>query len=945
MGRSLPVWELAKGAVLGPLEHVDTGLSSQEAAGRLREFGPNEFPPPPRQRLILRFFNQLTHFMALLLWVAGALAFIAGTPLIGIAIWSVVLINAVFSFAQEYRAERALAALTKLLPLQAKAYRDGALSIIPARELVVGDVIELEAGDKVPADARLITSEGLLVEMSAITGESVPVVREPSTRILPSGEQNAPIPLRHRVSDDPAIVLAGTTILSGTARALTFATGPHTEFGHLAQLATAAEKAPNRLQVETAHIVHVITVLACTMGAAVFLIAYGVMGLHAIDSLLLGIGILVANVPEGLLPTVSVALALGVQRMARSNALVRKLSAIEGLSAVSVLCTDKTGTLTLNSMSVRQVWTPDDGAAEQWDSAEPSAASQLRPPAARAVLAAAALCAHHHGAIVPGTYSEIGDPTETAIINAAAAGGDTLTEFLRSVSITQEFSFDSRRRLMSVIVNLGGDTQIQSPLHLLLATSTLLITKGAPDALIARSSHMLEHGISTELNAEKRRNLRTIYDTIAKQGFRVLAVAVRAITQSDQTAHRDTLERELTLIGYIALFDPIRPEVPNAIARCRKAGIAVCMITGDYGATAHAIGDMIGMHGIEGTPITGDDVAAMSDGQLRNVLHARPGGIFARMNPDQKLRLVRTLRDLGHVIAVTGDGVNDAPALKAAHVGFAMGKRGTDVAREVADVVLLDDNFATIVSAIEQGRSTFDNIRKFLSYILASNIPELVPFLCMAALGIPPALTIIQILLVDLGTDLAPAIALAREDPADDVMERPPISANERLLNWPLVGRAYGLLGVAESIAAMGAFFLVWFSSGYGIPEMQGATKQILLNNASPEIVRVYATSTAATFLTIVACQMGNVFACRSSKLPVWRQSAPINWLLWAGLSFEALLIALIGHYPPAQRLFGNDSFSPLIWCWLIASPLCLVLFDAVCKSFAKSTKGKRQAR
>lgn len=629
MERSLPVWELATGAALGPVEHAATGLTSQEAAERLREFGPNEFPPPPRPRLVLRFFNQLTHFMALLLWVAGVLAFVAGTPLIGIAIWAVVLINAIFSFAQEYRTERALAALTKLLPLQAKVYRDDLLTVVPARELVVGDVIELDAGDKIPVDAQLLSSEGLLVEMSAITGESVPVVREPPLHPASTSEQTAPSPTRHRVGDNPGIVLAGTTVLSGTARALTFATGPHTEFGHLAQLATAAEKAPNRLQVETTHIVHVITVLACTMAAAVFLIAYGVMGLHAIDSLLLGIGILVANVPEGLLPTVSVALALGVQRMARSNALVRKLSAIEGLSAVTVLCTDKTGTLTLNSMSVRLVWTPDDEVLPLLDSTNSSSEPPLPGTSpARTVLAAAALCSHQSAPGKLARSSPIGDPTETAIIEAAAARGDTLADLLNGASIAQEFSFDSHRRLMSVVVDFAAAPHQQNPLYGLVPTATLLITKGAPDALLKKSSHLLEHGSVVELDGEKRNHLSTTYDTIAKKGFRVLAIAIRPVTESDHPPHRDSLERELTLLGYIALFDPIRPEVPNAISMCRSAGIAVCMVTGDYGATARAIGDMIGMHGIEGTPITGDQVAAMSDGQLRNVLHARPGGIY-----------------------------------------------------------------------------------------------------------------------------------------------------------------------------------------------------------------------------------------------------------------------------------------------------------------------------
>ena len=941
-----PVWQQPHLADIRLPGDESKGLTTLEASRLLKEFGPNEFPPPPRPRLILRFVNQLTHFMALLLWIAGVLACVAGTPLIGFAIWSVVLINGLFSFAQEYRAERALTVLTELLPLQAKVYRDGALVTVPAREIVVGDLIELEAGDKITADARLIGTEGLLVEMSAITGESVPVVREALDLPAEGGADAANNIPQQRVGDITTIVLAGTTVLSGTARAIAYATGPHTEFGHLARLATTAEKAPNRLEVETGHIVQVITVLACSMGAAVFLVAYGVMGLHPLDSLLLGIGILVANVPEGLLPTVSVALALGVQRMARCNALVRKLSAIEGLSAVSVLCTDKTGTLTLNSMTVQKVWTADGAEERLVCSDQTEIPSPLLSLTARTVLTASALCCHHRigsgerGAApiseALGGSSATTDPTETAIREAALQRGLSPQEYSANFSIIQEISFDSHRRVMSVIIDHSGETVDETPLYKIAKSRTILITKGAPDAILQRSTTLFSNGSAIPITPQLRGELRSRYDTIARDGFRVLGVALRPIesaaTTVPATTSRDELERDLTLLGYIALFDPIRPEVPAAIAKCRTAGIAVCMVTGDHGATARAIGEMIGLHGIESRPITGDEVASMTDSQLRNVLHTGRAAIFARMDPDQKLRLVRAFRDLGHVVAVTGDGVNDAPALKAAHVGFAMGQRGTDVAREVADVVLLDDNFATIVSAIEQGRSTFDNIRRFLTYILASNIPELVPFICMAALGIPPALTIIQILLVDLGTDLAPAVALGMEKPASDAMQRPPLPPDERLLNWPLVGRAYGLLGVVESIAAMGAFFLVWFSAGFSLEEMRAATPSIIRGTASPELTSLYATATAATFLTIIACQMGNVFACRSAHLAAWHQSPPTNWLLWGGLTIEALIIIFIGYSPIGLQLFNNAPLSPRVWLWLMASPLVLIGIDGVWK-------------
>ena len=957
-----PVWTLSFEEVYESLDTAANGLSQDEATDRLEKFGANELPEPVQRPLWLRFADQLTHFMALLLWVAGILAFISRTPELGWAVWAVIWINAIFSFWQEFQAEKALSALKKVLPMQVKVYRDGELKQIPARELVRGDVIQLEEGDRISADARLISAESLYLDVSVMTGESLPVARSPypvrlreavpirgGKTMLRQGEQ--PIQEKVNPSEIANLVLAGATVAAGRAVAVVYATGSETEFGQVAHLTTEVKREPSTLEIQVARIVRLITAIALGMGATVFALSYLLIGMNVTESFIFAIGIIVANVPEGLLPTVTLALALGVKRMARRNALVRRLSAVETLSATTVICTDKTGTLTKNEMTVRYLWlptepTPSDNPNPKPDDAndvltnrlievtgagyDPSSGKVKIPQdseivwKAKVLLIGSALCSNarlvHLNA--PSRWQEIGDPTEAALLVAAGKAELNLEDLQKRYPRLRELPFDSRRLMMTVVLNWQDSELWSSP------SPNLAFTKGAPLEVLKHCQWILRDGKSQELTHDYWDEVVRANDDLARQGFRVLGLAARQGGQELLDLKAQDLEQDLIFIGLVAMFDPPREEVPKAIAQCHQAGIKVTMVTGDYGLTAEAIARQIGLVSDKVRVITGEGMGHLSDAQLKQVVKYRHGLVFARMSPEHKLRLVQAYKDVGEIVAVTGDGVNDAPALRAANIGIAMGQNGTDVAREAADIVLTDDNFATIVVAIEQGRAIYQNIRKFMTYILASNVPEIVPFLGMVAFKIPPALTILQILAVDLGTDMVPALALGAETPEAGIMDRPPRPKQEFLLNVPLLIRAYLFLGVIEAVLSMLGFFMVWWSYGYSLADLQQVTPMILNRTADPTVTGIYRQATTMTLAAIVACQVGNLFACRSSWGSVFRQSLSNNSLIWLGITVECVALFAFIDFPPFRQVFGTASLANWHWLILLACPAILIIAE-----------------
>lgn len=931
-----PIWTLSAAEVYDTLTTSARGLSDAEATQRLQHHGYNELPEPPRRPLWLRFTDQLTHFMALLLWAAGTLAFISHTPELGWAIWTVILINAVFSFWQEFQAEKALAALKNVLPAQVRAYREGTLKMIPARELVPGDVVQLEEGDRISADARLLEVQSLYVDVSVLTGESLPVARHAKPVTI---ERVRPAEVRN-------LIFAGSNVASGRGLAVVYATGTQTEFGHVAHLTTMVKREPSTLEVQIARIVRLITFIALSVGALVFALTSLLVGMEVKESFVFAIGIIVALVPEGLLPTVTLALAIGVRRMARRNALVRRLSSVETLSATTVICTDKTGTLTKNEMTVKSLWIPSRDRQTREIAVtgvgyDPAGDVQI-PPETEAswqvhlLLAGAALCSNAKLIHLtdPSRWQEIGDPTEAALLVAAIKGGLNPEELQGRSPRRREVPFDSRRRMMTVVLDwhLSEIWPNEYPY--------LSFTKGAPLEVLRHCRSILREGRIEELTEDDRAEITAANDRLSGQGFRVLGVAARKGGDELLEGRSPQLEENLTFVGLTGMLDPPRPEVAEAIALCHRAGIAVTMVTGDYGLTAEAIARSIGLVEGKARVVTGEEMGQLSDAQLRQILHRRNSGlVFARMMPEQKLRLVETYKSLGHIVAVTGDGVNDAPALRAANIGIAMGISGTDVAREAADIVLIDDNFATIVGAIEQGRSIYQNIRKFMTYILASNVPEVVPFLSMVAFKIPPALTIMQILAIDLGTDMIPALALGAERPEAGSMQQPPRSHTQPLLDFWLLARSYLFLGAIEGAIGMLAFMAVWWSHGYSLAELQAITPAILSRTADRAATALYYQAMTVTLASIVACQVGNVFACRSERVSIFRLGFFTNRLIWLGILVEWLLILSIIFIPPLQKVFATAPLTLEQWAGLLLCPPLLLVAEECRKQWMRRRK------
>ncbi|MBN8441502.1 MAG: cation-transporting P-type ATPase [Thauera sp.] len=898
------IHELPVDQALASLKTAAAGLAEAEARRRLAEYGRNRVEEIGREHLTLRFAREFTHFFAIVLWLAATLAFVAehfqpgeGMGRLGVAIVGVILINGLFSFWQEYKAERAVAALRRLLPLRVTALRGGEMVSIDAEALVPGDIVLLDEGDAVPADCRVIEAFGLRANTATVTGESLPMARDSA----PAAEESLLFARN--------VLLAGTSVVSGQARAVVFATGMRTEFGRIAHLTQVAGEVGSPLQREIARLSRLVAMLACGVGVAFFCIGQAV-GLPFWENFLFAIGIIVANVPEGLAPTVTLSLAMATQRMARRNALVRHLPAVEALGSTTVICCDKTGTLTCNRMSVRRLWVGGQVVAADALAGRPEL---LRD--GRELFINAALCHNLKRVENGGGAGWIGDPMEIAL----ADWGGGLAGSLDAVRRRDEIPFDTDRKRMSV----RCDTP-QGP---------ALYCKGAPEQVLAICTAVRVGDAIVPLDAQWRARLQSALTAMADAGLRVLAFADRIGGEPADGERVDAdgaalAERELVLAGLVGLEDPPRPQVPQAIARCEQAGIRVIMITGDHPHTATAIAREIGLvKSAAPVVIVGDALRRMSATQLQLALDA-PEILFARVAAEQKMLIVEALRKKGHIVAVTGDGVNDAPALKVADIGIAMGIAGTDVAKEAADLILLDDNFATIVDAIEEGRAVFDNIRKFLTYILTSNIPELIPYLAFVLFRIPLPLTIIQILAVDLGTDMLPALALGAERPDPEVMRRPPRRRDERLLSWGLIARAYLFLGVLEAAASLAVFFLVLGAAGWHYGDMPARTDPLYLQ------------ATTACFATIVVMQVMNVFLCRHPLKSSLTAGLAANPLIWAGIVAELALLLFIAYVPAGNWLFGAAPLSAETWLTMLAFPPLMLLAEEVRKAWARRGRG-----
>jgi P-type Ca2+ transporter type 2C len=877
---------LAVRDVFSALGSSDAGLENAAAAVLLSRDGPNAIPDAPRGSLLRRLAGTFGHLMAVLLWVGGGVAFAAGLPQLGVAIWIVNVVNGLFAFWQEHRAERATAALRNLLPAQSTVVRDGIPARIPADTLVVGDLLLLEEGDRISADARLVDDADLRVDQSTLTGE-----------FRAAHKTSGPCdPGRGASVDIPNMVFAGTTVASGRARAVVSAVGSATRLGRVATLTQAMREMPSPLQRELRRLSIIVSIVAVTVGVGFFTLALSLGGLSLTRGLVFALGMIVAFVPEGLLPTVTLSLAMGTQRMAKRNALVKRLSAVEALGSTTVICTDKTGTLTQNEMTVSIAVVG--GTAYRFSGVgyrpEGSVTPSVSPRLVELFEVASSACNARVERDERDGWRAIGDPTEAAIVTA----GRKLS-VAPSWTRAAEIPFDSRRRRMSTIDVRPGRVELH--------------VKGAADALLSLSTTVWDEQGSLTLDEGGRQRWRLEMDRLSARGLRVLGVARRELAAVPTRAPVDELERDLEFCGLIAMHDPPRPEVEAAVAACTRAGIRIVMITGDYGVTAKAIGRQVGMVEVGTRVVNGDELDRMSDAELESVLGSAV--LFARAGPEHKMRVVETLQALNDVVAVTGDGVNDAPALKRADIGIAMGLAGTDVAREAADMVLLDDNFASIVAAVEEGRAVFTNIRRFTTYILTSNTPEAVPFVVFALTGgvVPLALDVMHILAVDLGTDLVPALALGAEPPDSGIMDRPPRPRDEHVVDRALLARAYLWLGPVQAGFVMSAFFAAFRLLGH--PDV----------GALPDSGGDYRAATAMALAAVVSTQIGNLFAQRSSRVAGLRA----NPMLVVGVVSEVVVIAAIVWIPWLSDIVGTAPFPWPGWLLLLPGVVLLPIVDA----------------
>jgi P-type Ca2+ transporter type 2C len=853
--------------------HLLHGLSQAEATRRLAEYGPNELQAVERISPWALLLEQFKNILIVILLVAVGLSVVLGEGIEALVIAVIVLFAVLLGFVQEYRAERAIEALRQMAAPTATVLRDDEEQDIAARDLVPGDVILLRAGDKVPADARLIEAINLQIEESALTGESLPVEKH-TARQTAAGLA---------VADRKNMIYAGTAASYGRGRALIIATGMQTEFGQIAQLLQTIETGKTPLQVNLDKVGGVLARAALVMVGLI--VALGVVrGQPLLEMVIFGIALAVAVVPEALPAVVTISLALGVQRMVKRHALIRRLPAVETLGSVSVVCSDKTGTLTKDEMTARKIFVAGKMLEVTGAGYEPHGefsrdGFMIEPPATLiALLRAATLASDAHLAHdeAEGHWHLKGDPTEGALVVAAAKAGlhkhDLDAEFPR----VNEIPFTSESKRMTTLHTT--------------AEGVVAYAKGAPEIILAACTVQLTEFGTFRLEAGSKDTLLGIARQMASEALRVLAVATKP------AATLDNAEREMTFLGLIGLIDPPRPEARAAIETCRQAGIKPVMITGDHPLTAQAIARELGLLQT-GRVVTGADLDALSDDEFDREVEQID--VYARVSPAHKLRVVTALQQRGHLVAMTGDGVNDAPALKKADIGIAMGITGTDVTKEAAAMMLTDDNFASIVAAVEEGRGVFGNIKKYLMYLLSSNIGEMGLMAGASLLGLPLPLSAVQILYVNLATDGLPALALAVDPPEDDLMRRPPRNPKTGIFTRPVVILML-LGGLWSTVINLGLY--IWATnSGRSVAE-----------------------ATTMTFVSLVLIQFFKAYNFRSDRQSVLHRPFANKWLNRA-IGWELLLLAIIIYAPFLQEPFGTFSLPLEDWLIIIALAFSVV--------------------
>jgi Ca2+-transporting ATPase len=895
--------------VFDALNASPDGLTTEEAKARLKSYGFNTLVEKKAAPLSYKFLTHFKDLFGILLLFASVLSAISGLWQLSLIILGVVLLNIFFSLFQESRAEKAMQTLKHWMPEYAKVVRDGELQKILVREIVPGDIIVLEEGDRVPADARLTEAFDLWTNNVPLTGESEPQPRnaKPAKTVDKA------------YLDSPNLVFMSTSVARGQGKAVVIATGMNTQFGQIASLTQTIREESSPLQKEIGLMAKYDFIIAIVVGSVFFLVSEIWLNLDFFSSILFMIGVMVACVPEGLQVTVSSALAINVLKMVKQNVLVKRLSAVQTLGSVTVICTDKTGTITKGEMTVKKLWVKDRVIEVSGIGYNPIGDFTLNGEALKVQEAAAvekfleiaALC--NSAKIEPpsdrnASWGVIGDPTDGALIVAALKYGMNVQNRLAEKPIIHIMPFDFTRKRMTTVHKLNGEV--------------FIYTKGAPRSILSVCNKILVDGKVEELTRKNLRSAEAKIREFASEGLRVIAVAYKKLPRSEYSKDAK-VEKDMIFVGLAAMLDPPRLEVREAVTKARQAGIKTLIITGDYGPTAQVVAREVGL--VDSACcniIRGVDLEALSD---EAIVDAVKGGnvIFARVSPEQKLRIVEVIKERGEIVAVTGDGANDAPSLKEADVGVAMGVSGTDVAREAADIILLDDSFESIVKAVESGRAIYENIRKFIVYVFSHNWAELIPYVLYAVLGIPLPLLVVQVLAIDLAIDVIPSLALSREPPEAGIMQEPPRSIKERLFTAKVFLRSL-YIGVIIAVGAMVGCLSAWMAGGwhFGVP----------LPSDSP----VYIKGVTMTFAGIVVAQVGNVLACRTSKVSIFKTRLSTNKWIILGIVAQLFILSFLIYVPLMQQFFGTTALGIWDWAFLASLALIVVFAEEIRKFFAR---------
>ena len=880
------IFQLTKEELFEKFKTTNNGLDEVEVKKRLEEFGANIIEGKKKKNYVKEYFLQYIQFFPILLEIAGILAFVAdyyqpneGNDILGFAIFGAVFINATFTFWQNFKADKAMEALLKLMPTIIKVKREGVVKEIDASEIVPGDIIVLEEGDKIAADAVLLEANELYINTSSLDGESRPSKRE------------LKIPNVQRNIEAKNMVFAGTSVVNGSGEAVVIATGMGTEFGKIATLTSNIEKGLTPLEKEVINMTKILTILALIAGVVFFVLGY-FSGKGVLVAAIFALSLIVANVPEGLLPTITLSLSLASQRMAKRNALIKNLASVQTLGSVTTICTDKTGTLTKNEMTLKEIYlTSGEKISVSGTGYELNGEFKIenKNNNSEKYLKNLLMAGWYNSRATIEGDKIVGDPTELALV-AGAKKYNIEFDFKK----LKEHPFSSDRKMMSTFGVVDN--------------KEILFVKGAPEVILEKTKFYQDIDGIKEFDKEAKERVIEELHNFENRAFRVLAIAINEKDEEDN----------LTLLGLVAIMDIARPEVKDALQKCYTAGIRTIMITGDNPNTASAIGKQIGLK-FDGV-ITGDEVANMSDEELRELLKNNTY-IFARMASNQKLKIADALQKNGEVVAMTGDWVNDSPSLKKADIGISMGS-GTDVAKEASDMILLDDNFNSIVSAIEEGRTVYFNIKKFVTYILSSNVPEIVPYVLSFFLKIPNPLSVIQILSIDLGSDMLPGLALGSEKPEKNIMKRPPVGKDEKILDWEVFKRGYFFIGIIEASAAMFAFITFLLSHGWQYGE-------VTLNDPV-----FHAQAMTMTLLGAVTSQLANVWTMRSWDFNIWTLKWNSNkTLLFAFVAVLFWVWALL-NVEVVQKVF-NTAYVPVSDLWiLLPFPILILISHETYKYF-----------